>query len=230
MTVELLTRLNPKANSFIAEMQNTGRVVDAGVHNHNQRMRVVARAKACPNCRGRRRFKVDSITPEGRPTKAWEWCPRCQGSGTLQETGGMSSTRVTKSSVDTITSQDVAAMLAGLPHHKINTALLFVNDDDDLRLWVERYFSQFVVAPNLGAAGVTDVNVCEWMAWLAVAEFRMFEGKRIKARHCAGRINVSTRTWYNVWAARHRANVERLNSWVQEVDVALSGAMDEMRA
>lgn len=233
MALELLTRLNPKGNSFISEMQNTGRVVDAHTHNHNQRMRTAARAKACPQCRGRRRFKVDSITPEGRPTKVWEWCSRCQGSGTLQDTGGMSSTRVAKQSTDTLTSQDVAAMLAGLPHHKVNTALLYVNDDNDLagmRSWVESYMREFVIRPQLGAHGISDTQVLEWMAWLAVTEFRMYEGKRIRAKHCAARVNVSTRTWYNVWAARHRANVERLNSWVEEVDVAMSGTLDEMRA
>jgi len=241
--LDLLSLIDPGGSGYIAEMQNTGRRLTVDEAVKNAKLAKAARAKACVVCNGRRKFRF--WDPEAGPARedgdgwegawAWEWCGHCGGLGTMRETGGMSTTRVSKRSAETMTSSDVAAMLVGVAPHKVDAAMVYMLDDADARERLEHAVLHRIVAPMSEASPKRwtdperEPHAREWLAWFAVTALRMGAGQQVKARHAAGRLRIPLQTWHTTWKPRHNLIVERVEGWVQDVGAVLDGQQEARR-
>jgi len=223
----LLTLLDPGGSRYIAEMQNTGRRRSTAEQARAELYARLARSKACPKCRGRGQVKR-SPKPDD-----WMVCPRCDGRRTIAETGGMTSTRTAKASTEAMTAADVACMLAHVSKHKVDAALVYVNDDGAAQERVERDVLRRIIIPASREWAIRSENRAEqleWLAWFALTEVRMHAGRRVKARHTASRLGVPTATWYSVWRPRHEEHVGQLLGWVSAVGSVLQGQIEAARS
>jgi len=255
--LELLALLDPGSSQYIAEMQNTGSFRTADEWAEALAAKRAASAKACPRCHGRRRLQkdvdafdayrafIDTIAehafkstesgtpfednlPPAVPRVDSPWCTRCQGSGLLLESGHRASTPSKEAPrAERLSAQDVAAMLAGVEHHKVRAAMVYMLDDEASRLRLDADVRDRIVIPSVASwkdGGSEDrEEQIEWMSWFAVTALRMAGGRQIQARHAAPRLGVTLPNWYKQWQPRHRRHVAELEGWVVDVSAVLDG-------
>ena len=165
--------------------------------------------KHCPLCKGHRQDKIN--------------CRRCAGTGRVKDTTLQKSSRV---NLPGFGLADVSALVAGLDQHKLDAALLLVNDDEKAAERLYRHLKNKVVKvqshkwpedPDYSERGQKMIRRvrCQAIARMAVDEFRMSDG-HLSSDEKALRLRISHDDLYRGWNREYTPVLDRLISWTHD--------------
>ena len=170
--------------------------------------------KHCPACKGHRQERKS--------------CNRCFGTGKVKDTVVQKSSRVKKKG---FLSSDVAILTAGIEQHKLDAALVFVNDDSAALERLRQHLKSNVVKVqsykwptdgSLDKSGQKALRIARIDAVVSIAlnDFTLRQGHApLKPKLDALRISKSQ--WYDGQNWREECTIvfDRLSQWIQDVGV-----------
>ncbi|WP_299071278.1 hypothetical protein [uncultured Paraglaciecola sp.] len=190
--IELLTRLNTKQSAFPDNQAEYGNT-----------------SQLCPACAHRSR---KAIAEDGG-------CSRCGGTRRLGDTGNQNQTRG-KGEQQGMTPQYIAALLAGLPAHKVDAALVYVNDDTQAAGRLMEYMVNNVIRVAAHGWRLNDKTRNVRIAGLAATstiDLARYPSK-LETRFACPIVGVSATQWKSLWKERSEVFFMRMYGWTDDVN------------